>query len=211
MARKGSPRSDNLRRLVALEAARLMGEHGIDDFLTAKRKAAERLGVQDKGNLPRNAEIEAALAEKQRLFDGEAHLSRLLELRRRAREVMEFFSDFQPRLVGGVLSGTAPPGSEVELHLFAEATELVAMKLIDADIPHRLVERRLRMPGDGHVAVPAFRFVAGDDEIVAYVFPPEGLRRAPCSPVDGRPMQRAGLRELEALLLPGPDLLPDGW
>ena len=209
MARKASTRSDNLRRLVAQEAARLMGEHGIDDFLTAKRKAAERLGVQDKGNLPRNAEIEEALAENQRLFLGEKHENRVQELRKRAREVMNFFRDFHPRLVGGVLSGTAPPGSEVEVHLFAEATELVALRLIDANIPHRLVERKVRMARDGHVAVPAFRFVAGDDEILAYVFPPEGLRRAPCSPVDGRPMQRAGLRELESLLLPHPAPVPE--
>ena len=40
-------RGDNLRRALAQEAARIMAEHGIRDFLVAKRKAAERFGVSD--------------------------------------------------------------------------------------------------------------------------------------------------------------------
>ena len=50
-----------------------MAQHGIHDFLTAKRKAAERFGVTDASALPSNTEIEAALAEYQRLFDAGAH------------------------------------------------------------------------------------------------------------------------------------------
>ena len=45
MNRRASPRKGNLRRALAQEAARIMAQHGIHDFLTAKRKAAERLGV----------------------------------------------------------------------------------------------------------------------------------------------------------------------
>ena len=56
------------RLRIAQEAARLMSEHGIRDFHHAKRKAAERLGIADTQSLPRNAEIEQALREHQRLF-----------------------------------------------------------------------------------------------------------------------------------------------
>ena len=38
---------ENLRRALAQEAARVMAEHGVSDFLFAKRKAAERFGVTD--------------------------------------------------------------------------------------------------------------------------------------------------------------------
>ena len=62
-----------LRQAVAEEAARVMSEQGIDDFLFAKRKAAERLGVVDAAILPRNTEIEAALFARQRLFSGGRH------------------------------------------------------------------------------------------------------------------------------------------
>ena len=42
-----------------------MSEHGIQDYGTAKRKAAERLGISGDGVLPRNTEVEASLAEYQ--------------------------------------------------------------------------------------------------------------------------------------------------
>jgi len=42
LAKRAPTRADHLRSAVAQEAARLMAEHGIQDFLIAKRKAAER-------------------------------------------------------------------------------------------------------------------------------------------------------------------------
>ena len=74
--KKLPPRAENLRRALAQEAARIMSEHGIRDFLTAKRKAAERFGVTDGNVLPRNTEIEDALAEYHRLFGGENSVGR---------------------------------------------------------------------------------------------------------------------------------------
>ena len=61
MPKKHSQRAEDLRRALAQEAARIMAEHGIGDFLQAKRKAADRLGVNDVAVLPKNVEIEAAL------------------------------------------------------------------------------------------------------------------------------------------------------
>ena len=45
MPKRLSVRGEHLRRALAQEAARVMAEHGIRDFLVAKRKAAERFGV----------------------------------------------------------------------------------------------------------------------------------------------------------------------
>ena len=73
MPKKFSQRAEDLRRALAQEAARLMAEHGIDDYLQAKRKAADRLGVNDVAVLPKNVEIEAALREHQRLFGRDRH------------------------------------------------------------------------------------------------------------------------------------------
>ena len=52
MSRRAPTRADNLRSAVAEEAARLMAEHGIQDFRIAKKKAAERYGVVDGSVLP---------------------------------------------------------------------------------------------------------------------------------------------------------------
>ena len=74
MGRRPGGRGDALRMTIAQEAARLIAEHGIHDYGLAKRKAAERLGVDtDCAVLPRNVEVEAALMERQRLFGGNSH------------------------------------------------------------------------------------------------------------------------------------------
>jgi hypothetical protein len=198
--RQHPERGDNLRRAVAQEAARLMAEHGIHDFLTAKRKAAERFGLTDNGALPRNVEIESALAEYQRLFEGESHGESLYAQRLVALEAMRQLREFSPRLVGAVLSGTATEHSDVQLHVFTDSPESVAIKLIDAGIPQEVTERKVRMSAERVVARPGVRFEMGDQTVEAIVFPTDGIRQAPVSPVDGRPMKRAGYEELEALL-----------
>ncbi|MDH3647702.1 MAG: hypothetical protein OER80_13115 [Gammaproteobacteria bacterium] len=189
-----------MRRLVAHEAARLISEQGIDDYYLAKRKAAEKLGVSDQAGLPGNAEIEAAVVENQRLFDAQTHADRLRKYRLAARDALKFFSDFSPRVVGAVLSGAVAAGSDLEIHLFADTVELITLRLVENDVPYRLADRRLRTSGSGHVRYPAVRFVADDVPILALLFPRDGVRQAPRSRIDGRPMRRIDLRELELLL-----------
>lgn len=193
-------RTENLRRALAQEAARIMAEHGIRDFYVAKRKAAERYGVFDGGALPKNTEIEAALAEYQRLFGGESHGESLRAQRAAALAAMRWLQEFEPRLVGAVLSGTATPHVDVQLHLFADRAESVAFKLMDHGLPHEVTERRVRMNADRTLAQPAIRFEMDDQPVEAIVFARDAIRQAPVSPVDGRPMRRADAAEVAALL-----------
>jgi hypothetical protein len=189
------------RVLLAQEAARIMAEEGVRDFRLAKRKAAERLGLPVNGTLmPRNTEIEAALIAHQRLFDGVGHPQRLRLLREAGLEALGFFSRFRPRLVGSVLSGTAGRHSSVDLHLFAATPEDLVLFLIDQDIPFETSERRLRMGTDEYEWFPVHQFTAGDVPMDLVVFPENFERRVPWSPVDGKPMRRAGPAELRALL-----------
>jgi hypothetical protein len=199
--KRHATRADNLRRALAQEAARIMAEHGVCDFLVAKRKAAERFGVADGAALlPKNSEIESALAEYQRLFGGQSHLAAINAQRRAALSAMRYLEEFEPRLVGAVLAGTATQHSDVQLHLFAERAESVALKLLDQGIPHEVTERRLRFDAEQVRAFPGVRFEMEEQPIEATVFPPDGIRQAPVSPVDGRPMRRANTFEVEALL-----------
>jgi hypothetical protein len=194
-------RVDNLRRELAQEAARIMAEHGVRDYLVAKRKAAERLGVMDGGAmLPKNSEIEAALAEYQRLFGGETHATALQAQRSAALCAMRYLSDFSPRLVGAVLSGTTTVHSEVQLHLFADRAESVTLKMLDDGLAHEVTEKRVRFNADNVCAFPGVRFEMEEQPIEATVFPTDGIRQAPVSPVDGRPMKRASALEVELLL-----------
>ncbi len=199
--KRHATRGDNLRRALAQEAARIMAEHGIRDFLVAKRKAAERFGVSDGAALlPKNSEIEDALGAYQRLFGGASHLQALHAQRSAALSAMRYLHEFEPRLVGAVLAGTATEHSGVQLHLFADRAESVTLKLIDQGIPHEVTERRVKLNAERIRAFPGVRFEMEEQSIEATVFPPEGIRQAPVSPVDGRPMRRASALEVKALL-----------
>jgi hypothetical protein len=200
MNKRRPVRSENLRLALAQEAARVMAEHGIRDFLAAKRKAAERFGVVDSAVLPKNTEIEAALAQYQRLFDAESHAQLLLSQRYVAVQAMRALADFAPRLVGSVLSGTATAHCDVQLHIFADTAEAVLINLMDRSIPHEVTERRVKMNAERVLAYPAVRFALDDQAIEATVFPADGIRQAPVSPVDGKPMRRANVAEVEALI-----------
>ena len=202
MPRRNSPRSENLRRAIAQEAARVMAEHGIQDFRAAKRKAAERFVVTETSALPSNAEIETALVEYQRLFAADSHGNSLRSQRRAALQAMRSFAAFSPRLVGPVLAGTATAHSDVHLHLFADSPEAVALSLLDRGVGHEVGEHRLRVDAERFQVFPSVQFELDAHTIDATVFAVDGIRQAPISPVDGRPMRRADVEELEALLGP---------
>jgi hypothetical protein len=200
MTRPRAIRGDDLRRALAQEAARLMFEHGVDDYGFAKRKAAERLGAGEYAVLPKNSEIDAALAEYQRLFAHDTHADTLAEQRRAALDAMRLLEEFEPRLVGPVLSGTATPYQEISLHVFSDLAEAVSLRLLDGHIPYRVAEHRVKMNADRVLQCPAVQFSVGDYPVDATVFPRDGIRQAPLSPTDGRPMRRAAASEVRALV-----------
>ena len=188
------------RRQIAHEAARLMVEHGIRDYHLARRKAAERLRVGDVRDLPRNREIEREREIHQRLYRGEECSHHLSALRRCALEAMRLLHSFRPRLVGPVLSGTVDRHSEICLHLFSDPPESVALFLLDRGIVHDQGEAHVRFRAEERERLPAFRFFAGEAPVELVVFSARAQRRVPLSPVDGRPMRRAKLAEVAALV-----------
>jgi hypothetical protein len=189
-----------LRHALAQEAARIIVEHGVDDYLMAKRKAAERFGVTDHAVLPKNTEIEEALATHHRLFGAASHEDELAGLRRHAVKAMHLLEEFEPRLVGPVLSGNASAHSAIQLHLFADTPEAVALRLMEAGVKYHVGQRRVRVLRDATEPYPTFEFSSEDAEVEAIVFPRDGIRQSPFGPVDRRPMRRATRQEVEALL-----------
>jgi hypothetical protein len=189
-----------LRERLAQESARLMIEHGIGDFGLAKRKAAERLAVSSLGALPSNAQIEACLVERQRIFAPAGFGDWIAHLRGLALDLMRQLETFEPRLTGPVLAGTATSTSRIELHVFAASAEAVASALERHG--HRLSSclQRFRFGGGRQEQVPGYRFQLDGAAVLTPVFPENGIREAPLSCINQRPMERASRRELEALL-----------
>jgi hypothetical protein len=99
-----------------------------------------------------------------------------------------------------VLTGSATAHSDVQLHLFADSVEAVVIHLMDRHVEHEMVQRRLRLQADREaVVVPGVRFETRAERIEALVFQRDGIRQAPVSPVDGKPMRRAGVDEVTDL------------
>ena len=192
-------RTRERRHRLATEAARLMAEGGIRDYHQAKLKAAERLGIFDDASLPRNREIEEALREYQRLFNADK-AGDLRARREAAIHALDFFSAFEPRLVGPVLDGTADRNSPVALHLHADDAESVARFLEERRIPAESRTRRLRLDRERSEDAPVWLFAADGLTFDLTVLPRDQLRQAPLSSIDERPMKRASLSQLRTLL-----------
>jgi hypothetical protein len=193
-------RTRERRHRLAHEAARLMAESGIRDYHQAKLKAAERLGIHDDASLPRNREIEDALREYQRLFQGDMQASDLRRRREAALRALEFFGEFDARLIGPVLEGTADRHTPVALQLYPDDADAVARHLDQHAIPAESRSRRIRFDRERVGDVPVWLFSAEELTFDLTVLPSDALRQAPLSAVDEKPMKRASVVQLRALL-----------
>jgi hypothetical protein len=188
------------RQRLAYEAARIMIEQNLDELDRARRKAAARVGVDDRRCWPKNQEIQEALLEQRRIFGGEAQPAALQALREQALAAMRSFESFMPRLVGAVLDGTADSGQGVRLHLFAESPEELVMTLLDRNIPWKQHDENFRFGGGIQRSHPVFSFIAGETAFELVVLPRVAMRNPPLGPVSDLPEKGAGLTEVEGLV-----------
>jgi hypothetical protein len=189
------------RYRLAREAAKLIAESGVRDFHQAKLKAAERLGIHDDASLPRNREIEEALREYQRLFQGQQQVDELRRRRKAALRALEFFAPFDPRLIGPVFDGTADANSPVHLQLHTDDPDTVPRFLEDHRIPAEARTRRVRLDRERALDCTVWLFAAEDLSFDVCVLPHAALRQAPLSSVDEKPMRRASATQLRTMLV----------
>ena len=190
-----------MTRRIAVEAARLLADSGLESLDHAKRKAAQRLGCRNRALWPENAEIEETLREHQRLFLTDRQPDALRRLRSVAVEAMQAFDDFRPRLVGATLEGTADIHSAVRLLLSADAPEEVAFALTDRHIPWEPAEVTLRFAHGRREARPSFRFNAGDAPVELVVLRKADVSDPPRDPATGAPLNTADREQVAALLV----------
>lgn len=189
------------RRTLCEEAARIMLEHGVRDFQSAKEKACSRLGVPwNQAWLPSNKEIEQALLIRQRLFHGGLPGRRMVVLLQLALDLMQALANFRPRLSGTLPRGHATERTPVELHLFSDDVESIAWKLYEDGIPYDNFDKRFRVRAAEYQYVPGFRFFADDTPVELLAFSYTGERQAPLCPVSGRPVIRADVGKVRELL-----------
>lgn len=189
-----------LQRRIAYEAARIMTEYRSDNIAYACQKAATKLGVSRRQQMPTREEVEEALREQQWLLRGDEQQQVLLHLRQSALRAMQSLHRFNPMLVGSVFQGTADSNSHVQLHLFADTPEDVLFALSDLQIPWQEKQRSLIFRKGGRREIPSFQFNAGGVVFELLVLSAQTPHNRPLDPLDNQPMQGANLKQLQALV-----------
>jgi predicted nucleotidyltransferase len=152
--------------------------------------------------LPDNREIEEALRAYQSLFQGDSQPDIVRRLRESAVRLMSLLDEFSPYLVGSVLAGTASEHSDINLHLFCDSSKDVEIFLLNRDIPFDAGERRARL-GDKLVEIPEIALEFEDVVATLSLFHTDDMRITPKHRADGRPVERARLAQVKALLEDG--------
>jgi len=202
MPKEQKSKQHHMRTRIAAIAARIMAEDGIEDFATAKRKAARQLGAVDTQSLPNNDEIETELRLYQSLYQGEEQRARVRFLRSQALAAMEQLADFKPYLTGPVLKGTAGRYADIDLQVFADSGKELEIFLLNRNIPYETSESRY-YSGNQERAVSVLSLDwQGTPVRVAVYWPGDERRCVKTSPL-GRPLERAGLDAVRILVASG--------
>lgn len=200
--KKCSKRQSQLRDTIAQEAARWMATHGVPDFESAKRRALKALGISriDTNMLPSHQQVQIALVSYQSLFVDPQREKTLITLREKAYRAMLILKSFDPHLTGMVLNGSATLHTNIELHVFASTSEEVMIHLINLDIPHESDEQRMQLTDKQFKLFPIIRFFLAGTSIDAIIFPEKTLKYHARCHISGKPMERANLEHVKALV-----------
>jgi predicted nucleotidyltransferase len=195
-------KQQQMRTRIAATAARIMAEDGVDDFAMAKRKAARQLGADDTQSLPANDEIESELRAYQSLYQEDEQRERIQALRAQALAAMEALAEFKPYLTGSVLKGTAGRYSDIDLQLFADSGKEVEIFLLNRNISYETEELRHYSGGQARAVSVLTLDWDGTPVRVAVYSANDERGSVKTSPL-GRPLERAGLDAVRALVASG--------
>jgi hypothetical protein len=199
-----SGKRNHHREHLAYLAARIMAEDGSQDYSSAKRKAARQAGVPSTQQLPDNREIDAALRSWQALYQRDTREPLLRELREAALAAMKLLAPFNPWLTGSVLTGTAGPHSDINLQLFTDDGKALELFLLNQRREYQVGDRKMRL-GNRVVDPSVISFVMQGVPVNAMLLPLD-LQRVAQKTSDGRPVERASMAQVEALLVPAATL-----
>ena len=202
MPKEQKLKHQQMRARIAAIAARIMAEDGVEDFATAKRKAARQLGAGDTQSLPDNDEIETELRVYQTLYHGEEQREQLRYLRNQALAAMEQLAEFNPYLTGPVLKGTAGRYADIDLQVFADSGKELEIFLLNHNIPYQTSESR-HYSGNQERAVSVLSMDwEGPPVRVAVYWSGDERRGVKTSPL-GRLLERASLDAVRTLVASG--------
>lgn len=201
--------NEKLRRMITVEAARMMYERRETEYFRAKMKAGKRLchGWVKPSDLPGNAEIRDEIQRMVCLFEGNSRFDKLREMRIQALRIMHLLKHCRPKIIGSTLTGHVRQGSDIDIHCFVSSTDAVTATLDLECMEYDLEFKQVRK--DGVERVFTHIHVRDEYPIELTLYPPEKASYVFKSSITGKAMERATLAEFEAFLgqeYPGIDL-----
>ena len=121
---------------IAVVAARLMAEDGLEDVELAKRKAAHQLNLPEWIGLPTSQAVYDALRTHQAIFHDAEQRDRIAAMRREALYWMDLLAEFRPYLTGSVLEGTAGRYAMIDILLYPDSDKDVEIFLLNRGIDY---------------------------------------------------------------------------
>ncbi|WP_321916728.1 MULTISPECIES: UDP-N-acetylmuramate--alanine ligase [unclassified Paraburkholderia] len=204
MVRRSHFDPQRVREEIAIAAARMIAEDGLD-YATAKRKAARQVVGETRIEgtwLPDNDQIEEEIREYQALFQSDSQPAVLRRLREIALEWMQRLQPFNPFLTGAVLNGTAGEHSDIHLQIFCDNAKDVAIWLLNANVQYDVSETR-HFAARGFVETLSFMWRPSRAEepvgIHVALYNTDDLRGAVRADARGR-LPRANAQALQALI-----------
>ena len=204
MVRRSHFDPQRVREEIAIAAARMIAEDGLD-YATAKRKAARQVVGETRIEgtwLPDNDQIEEEIREYQALFQSDSQPMVLRRLREIALEWMQRLEAFNPFLTGAVLNGTAGEHSDIHLQIFCDNAKDVAIWLLNANVQYDVSETR-HFAARGLVETLSFMWRPSRAEepvgIHVALYNTDDLRGAVRADARGR-LPRASAQALQALI-----------
>jgi hypothetical protein len=204
MRKNTSTTHNQIRQILAKEAARLMYEEGVSQYFDAKRMAAKRLFGQSgkKGmqyrlkDLPSNGEISLEIAKLVELLEDDRQ-ERLSAMRATALTIMKALKPFHPRLIGSVSTGRVRKGSDIDLHIFTDDIEALEQHL--QHLQWQFDKKQVAIRHGKEFVEYTHIYVKADFPVELSVYSLKELRVTGRSSTDLKPIKRLKIADVECL------------
>lgn len=188
MKMSNSSQSNTAR--IAQRAAQLICSHQQNDPRQACLQATIELGLSKKETQPTEADIDAAVADYRMLFSP-SYDADLLDLRKKALSLLDFFKQFQPYLIGSVFKGSASKHSDINLLIFSDDSKAIEIFLLNQQIDYSCKEKRTPYR---QTDAPAIAFWFDNTQVHLQVLPSTARHH------NGKKSDRANYEQLRQLI-----------
>lgn len=193
-----SKKHQQLNVLLVREAARLMIEENVSQYLDAKKRAAKRLFGKPMKHLPSNQAIADEIYRQTQLINTEDLQQQLLEMRRLAIKVMDALQDFSPRLIGSVSTGRIRESSDVDIHVFTDSIEHLSIFL--DHLGWQYEQEKVTIYQKGKLIDYQHFYLWFDYPVELSVYSAKEIRHNTKSSIDGKSIKRLSVSKVRELL-----------